>query len=368
MRASRKISWWEPTIGQRERDFIARVLDSGYINDGEITTEFEQAVAKLLGVKHAVAVTSGTAALFLALKALGIGVGDDVIVPDITFIATANAVTLTGATPVLVDINPDDMTIDVDGVRRAITSKTKAIVPVHISGRPVSMRRIVDIARAHNLFVVEDAAQALLSKEGDRYLGTIGDAGCLSFTPNKTITTGQGGMILTNNEALDARLRPLKDQGRRSRGSGGDDIHTSIGYNFKFTNMQAALGLGQLTYLKQRTERMRRNYRIYAEELRGIKGISLFAATVDTGVVPQWTDAVCTRRDELAAYLLKRNIATRNYYLPIHRQAAYRLPDDAFPQSIRMSAQSLWLPSSFNMVDEDIRFVCNAIKDFFAGR
>ena len=190
-----------------EYSLIKEVLDSNYINEGDTTTRFEQKVAELVGAKHAIAVTSGTIAIFLSLAALAVGPGDEVIVPDVTFIATANAVRLAGANPVLVDVDPTTLNIDPEAVKKAITARTRAVVPVHVSGRAADMPAILEIARSHNLFVVEDAAEGFMSSLNGKFLGTIGHLGCLSFSPNKTITTGQGGMILTDNDALFARLR-----------------------------------------------------------------------------------------------------------------------------------------------------------------
>jgi perosamine synthetase len=189
---AKKIRWWVPQIGGEEKKLIGKVLVRHFPNEGELTTLFENKIAALLGAKHAVAVTSGTAAIFLALKSLGIGHGDEVIVPDMTFIATANAVEMTGAKPILVDIDPLTLNISIGAIKRAITKKTKAIIPVHVSGRPADMDGIVAVAKRHRIHVVEDAAEALMSKKGGRYLGTFGLLGCFSFSAHKTITTGAG--------------------------------------------------------------------------------------------------------------------------------------------------------------------------------
>jgi perosamine synthetase len=226
---------------------VAEVLDSNYLNEGEVTARFEKTLAELIGCKHVVAVTSGTSAIFLALAALGIGKGDEVIVPDVTFIATANAVTMTGARPILVDVDPLTLTMDPQALLRSITPRTKAVVPVHVSGRAADLNSIGQIARQHGFHVIEDAAEAFMSKFDGRCLGTFGIAGCLSFSPNKTITTGQGGAVLTDDGELNRRLRELKDQGRAVRGTGGDDVHATVGYNFKFTNVQAAWNEGSDT-------------------------------------------------------------------------------------------------------------------------
>ena len=290
------------------------------------------------------ATTSGTTAIFLALAAAGVGQGDEVIVPDVTFIATANAVRLTGATPVLVDIDPRTLNVDPEQVRQSITPRTKAIVPVHVSGRSADMPAILAVARAHGLAVIEDAAEALLSKAHGRWLGTIGTAGCLSFSPNKTITTGQGGMVLTDDAAFAARLRALKDQGRPVRGTGGNDEHPTLGFNFKLTNLQSAVGLAQAEMLEARVARLKQIYRQYRDGLQGIAGVTLPGFDVDGGESPQWVDAVVERRDALVEHLLARGIHCRPFWYPLHTQQPYRRPDSQFPHSSRLMPQSLWLP------------------------
>jgi perosamine synthetase len=347
-----------------EYALVNDVLGSNYINEGDVTAEFERRIATLCGVNHAVAVTSGTAALALALVGLGVGSGDEVLVPDITFIATANAVTLAGARPVLVDIDPRTLGIDPEAAERAMTSRTKAIIPVHVSGRAAAIDAIQAVAREHGIFVVEDAAEAFLSRHAGRYLGTFGQAGCLSFSPNKTITTGQGGVILTNDPRLEVRLRELKDQGRPVRGTGGDDVHHSIGFNFKLTNLQAAIGIGQLAYLETRLARLKQIYAIYKDGLAGVDGIMLPGFRIEEGESPQWVDAIVRHRDELDRYLLERNVHCRRFWFPIHTQAPYRDSDDRFPNSNRTARHALWLPSAFTLSDDDVNAVCAYICEF----
>ena len=359
-----KIPWWLPQIGSQEYELVKGVLDSNYINEGDITAQFERRLAELLGVKYVVTATSGTVAIALALAGLGIGAGDEVIVPDITFIATANAVTLTGAKPVLVDIDSRTLNIDPEAAARALTSRTKALVPVHVSGRAADIHSLLDLARRHGVFVVEDAAEAFVSRHGDKFLGTFGQAGCLSFSPNKTITTGQGGAVLTDDEGLYTRLRELKDQGRPTRGTGGDDLHHSVGYNFKFTNLQAAVGLAQLSYLDSRRARMKSIYSIYAALLKDVEGIRLPGFCLERGEFPQWTDAVVDRRDDLDRYLQARNVQCRRFWFPIHTQAPYRQADDLFPNSSAICPHAMWLPSAFTLSDQDVTEVCGYIKEF----
>lgn len=360
------IRWWVPQVGREERRLLNKALASNFPNEGKLTTLFEKRVAHLLGSKHAVAVTSGTAALFLSLKALGIGRGDEVVVPDLTFIATANAVEMAGAKVVLVDIDTKTLNLSPEKFSRAITKRTKAVIPVHVSGRPAPMDDIRDIAKRDRIYVIEDAAEAFMSKYKGKYLGTIGNMGCFSFSPHKTITTGQGGMIVTNDDRLCIRLRELKDQGRPTRGTGGDDAHKEIGYNFKFTDLQAAVGLGQLKYLESRVNRLKEIHQRYERGLEGAAGIRLFHFDIEKGELPQWTDALVEHRDELDSYLRARKIDCRRYWFPIHTQVPYKLPDKGFPNSTRLSRQALWLPSAFIMEDSDVDRVCDTIRTFFA--
>jgi perosamine synthetase len=360
-----KIPWWSPQITGSEYALVKDVLDSNYVNEGDVTARFEQDVARLVGAKYAVAVTSGTIAIFLSLAALGVGPGDEVIVPDVTFIATANAVRLAGANPVLVDIDPSTLNIEPEEVTKAITPRTKAVIPVHVSGRAADMTAILEIAGSYNLFLVEDAAEAFMSSLNGKFLGTFGQMGCLSFSPNKTITTGQGGMILTDDDNLHARLRELKDQGRPVRGTGGDDIHFSVGYNFKLTNLQAAVGIAQLSALHQRIQRQKRIYSLYSENLEGLDEVRLPGFRIGEGEVPQWTDAIVDRRNELDAYLTSRGISCRRFWFPIHTQKPYLMPDDKFPASSCTVPRALWLPSAFTLTDRDVLTVCRQIKEFF---
>jgi perosamine synthetase len=356
--------WWALQVGEREQALVKEVLESGFLNDGEVTTRFEGQLAALLGVQYVVAVTSGTAALFLSLVSLGVGPGDEVIVPDLTFIATANAVTLAGARPVLVDVDPRTLTMDPEAFARAISPRTKAVIPVHISGRGTDMRSVLGIAHAHGVAVVEDAAEALMSRSQGRWLGTQGTLGCLSFSPAKIISTGQGGAVLTNDDALHVRLRELKDQGRPVRGTGGNDVHRSIGYNFKLTNLQAAVGLGQLETLPDRLARMQQTYRAYDAGLQGVEHVSLFPFRLEEGESPQWVDAQSPERDALVAYLQARGADCRKYWFPLHTQAPYRQTDERFPQSTAIAPRLFWFPSALTLSEGDVMMICAWVREF----
>jgi perosamine synthetase len=362
---SGRIAWWSPEMTGNELALVEKVLASNFLNDGDVTEQFAQTIAKLTGAKFGLGVTSGTSAIYLSLMALGIGHGDEVIVPDITFIATANAVSMTGATPVLVDVDPDTLNLSVNAMETAITSKTKAVVPVHVSGRAAEIEKIVDVARNRRLAVIEDAAEAFCSRFNKRCLGTFGQTGCFSFSPNKIITTGQGGVIVTNDEAIFHRLRELKDQGRPVRGTGGADVHDSIGFNFKLTNLQAAVGLGQLKKLNERMERIRRTYSIYRDDLAKIKRVRILPFDIGAGEQPQWVDALAERRDELDEFLDKNGAGCRRFWFPLHTQKPYRRDEKDFPNSARVGKQAIWLPSAFQMTDDDVRSVCRLITKFY---
>ena len=365
---SARLAWWTPVFGAREGRGVLDVLERGFVNDGPVTATFEWRLSAYLDVPYAVATTSGTAALFLALAALEIGPGDEVIVPDVTFVATANAVRLTGATPVLADVDPVSFCLDPHAVERVLTLRTRAIVPVHVSGRPGPLDAVVALARRRGLAVVEDAAEALGSRLGARALGTIGDVGAFSFTANKLITTGQGGLVVTRDERIYERLRMLKDQGRRERGTGGPDVHPTVGYNFKFTDLQAAVGVAQLDDLERRLAHRRALWEMYQRHLGDVPGVQLVLADLDGGVRPLWIDARVDGRDHLYNWLLAHAIETRPFWRPLHTQQPYRADGAAFPVSTSVSATALWLPSSLSLDEAAVTRVCAEIAAWSAAR
>lgn len=359
---TKKIRWFYPLFDEKEKNAVLKVLESQYINDGEVTRLFEEKIASFLGCRHCVAVTSGTAAIALSLMALGVGPGDEVIIPDFTFIATANAVRLVGAQVKLVDIEPVRFTIDPHRVRSAIGPRTKAIIPVDVNGRGADYGALEEIAKKFGLAIVCDSAEALGSKYKGRYLGTFGDTGCFSFSANKTVSSGQGGMIATNNTELYYRLRELKDQGRRFGGTGGDDLHPVIGYNFKYTNLQASIALAQFEKMSQRVAHFQNRDLWYLEGLKTCNGITLPPLSNDCGEVRQWTDLLCEDRPKLEQALKAQGIEFRLFWFPIHRQKSYLLPDTEFENAIQVSRNGLWLPSSFEITKEDIATVSSLIN------
>ncbi len=359
----KKIPWWQPIIGKEEYKLIKSVLKSNFPNEGDLSIKFQDKLAKLLKVKHVLVVTNATSGMFLSLKAIGVGPGDEVIVPDITFIATANAVEMTGAKAILVDVDTNSPTISIEATKKAITKKTKAIIPVHVSGHAADLDSLLEISKNTNIPIIEDAAEAFMSMHKNKFLGTIGLTGCFSLSPAKTITTGQGGFVATNDSKLYKKLVELKDQGRPKRGTGGDDIHEGIGYNFKFTDVQAAIGLGQLNQLEARLQRLKRNYELYVKYLGKSKHFSLFKFKSEE--VPQWSDGIFNDRDNLVNFLNKNNIDSRNFWFPIHTQNYYKQNGTKFPLATKISKSTLWLPSAFTLKDSDIKKVSECILRFY---
>jgi perosamine synthetase len=354
------IGWFAPEMTGAEPELLGRVIDSNFLNDGPLTAELERRIAGRLGVEHCIAVTSGTAAIALSLMALGIGRGDEVIVPDLTFIATANAVQLTGATARLADVEPRRMTLDPKAVAQRITARTRAIVPVDVNGRGADYAALETLCRKHGLHLVCDSAEALGSSLGGRPLGAYGAAGCFSFSANKTVTTGQGGMIATNDSALHDRLRELKDQGRRRRGTGGDDLHPVLGFNFKYTDLQAAVGLAQLDRLDERLACMRERDRWYRDALAGMPGVE-FPET-RPGEICQWTDILVSDKAAVRRAFDAEAIGYRAFWYPLHRQEPYRDAPELFPASSDASDRGLWLPSRFDLTEAQVDRVARTLR------
>jgi perosamine synthetase len=363
------ISWWHPVLGDEEARAVADVLSSGFPNDGEVTERFAARIASLAGVAYGVGVSSGTAAIYCALVACGVGPGADVVVPDLTFVATANAVRLAGARPVLADVRREDFSLDPAAVEEVLTPRTRAIVPVHVNGRGGSIAEIVALADRHGLAVVEDAAEALGSRLRGRPLGSFGHAAAFSFAPTKIITTGQGGAVVTNDSGIATRVRELKDQGRANRGTGGADAHPVFGFNFKLTNVQAAIGLAQLDRFEERVAHLRALEDWYAKELEGLEPeVGLVGGDRAGGEAHGWVDALADNRDELVANLNARGIDPREFWFPLHTQPVYTADVGLFPNATWASARGLWLPSALSLTRDDVATVGEAIRAFVGGQ
>jgi perosamine synthetase len=360
----------EPLLGDRELEYAADCLKTNWISSaGKYISRFEQGFAEYCGCKHGIATTSGTTALHLALAALKIGKGDEVILPSFTMAACVFAVVYTGAKPVLVDSEPETWNMDVTQIERKITPRTKAIMPVHIYGHPCDMEPITEIARKHHLYVIEDAAEAHGAEYKDRKAGSIGDVGCFSFYANKIITTGEGGMIVTSDDEIADRARRLKDQAfSRERRF----LHTEIGFNYRMTNIQAAIGLAQLENIERLVEARRRNAALYYSTLKGIPGLTLPVEKSWARNVYWMYSVVIEKefgmsRDELMAFLKQKGVDTRTFFIPMHVQPAFRdmglFRGERYPVSERLGENGLYLPSGSGLTAEQINTVCEAVKE-----
>ena len=347
-------------IGRAEVAAVTAVLRSGQIAQGREVEAFEAEFAMLCGTREAVTVNSGTAALFLALVAHGVGPGDEVITSPFTFVATANAVLMTGARPVFVDVRADDFNIDPNLISERITARTRAIIPVHLYGHPADMNAITEIAQSHNLAVIEDACQAHAAEFKGEKVGGFG-TGCFSFYPTKNMTTSEGGMITTNDEDVAARCRLL-----RAHGAAVTYHHTDLGYNYRLTDIAAAIGRVQLKRLSDFTRKRRANARYYTSHLRGV--ITPRELPDALHVYHQYTVRVPQRRDELQAHLSSRGIGSAIYYpLPLHHQPLYREKlgyRDSLPVAESLSREVLSLPIWPGLKASQREAVVEAVLDF----
>tara|TARA_B100000287_G_C20674758_1_gene794780 strand:+ start:3232 stop:4329 length:1098 start_codon:yes stop_codon:yes gene_type:complete len=356
----------EPWIDQLELKHLKEVIDSTYVTEHKMTEKFESLITDLTRADYAVSTTNGTAALFCCLKALGIGPGDEVIVPNITFVASSNAVIMTGATPVFCEINDKNFCVDVNKIEDVITDKTKAIMPVHLYGQSCDMDSILDIALRNNLFVVEDAAQGVGVKHDRKHTGTFGHLGVLSFYGNKTITCGEGGIVLTNSKELRDKVYQLKNHGRMKK---GQFVHEEIGYNFAFTEMQAAIGVSQLKKLSAIKDKKAKIYKRYMESLEPVFD-HLKPVWVDPKCSPVWwfTSFLTDEREALEKYLLSFGIQTRKFFCPLHMQPCYDHMDfdrSRFEISERVYSQGISLPSAYNLTLEEQQYIIKKILEFY---
>jgi len=368
--SNRKIPVCEPLTGEKELQYVTDCLKTNWISSkGKYIKEFEDGFARYCGCTCGISVTSGTAALHLALVSLGIGKGDEVIVPTFTMGASVFAIIYTDGKPVLVDSESETWNIDVSKIEGKITKRTKAIMPVLIYGHPCDMDPIMEIAMKHNLYVVEDAAEAHGAEYKGRKAGGIGDIGCFSFYANKIITTGEGGMVITNSEDIADRAMRLKDlaHARERR-----FIHTDIGFNYRMTNVQAAIGLAQLEKIDQLVEMRRQNAYFYNSRLKELPGITLppekeWAKNVYWMYSIVIADEFGLTRDQLMEKLRERGIDTRSFFLPMHRQPCFNnmglFKGESYPVAEELGERGLYLPSSSGLTQEQKEYICNCIKE-----
>lgn len=359
----------KPKISGNELKYVTECIETSWISSkGKYVTQFEEGFADYIGVKHGLAVSNGTTAIHLALAALDVGPGHEVILPTFTMIAAANAVKYTGATPILSDSENDTWNIDPKDIEKRITDKTKAIIVVHLYGHPANMDPIIKLAQKHGIYIIEDAAEAHGAIYKGKKIGGIGDIGCFSFYANKIITTGEGGMVVTNNDEIAEKARRLRDQSydmdRRKW-----LIHNDIGFNYRMTNLQAAIGLAQLEQIDNFITIHRENAACYDSLLKNIKGIRLppeepWAKNVFwmyTILVKKDTFGIS--RDELMKKLGEDGIDTRSVFYPIHLQPPYRkeFEGTVFPVAEKLAKEGINLPSGNTTTKEQIKYVADVI-------
>jgi perosamine synthetase len=353
-----------PSFTGNEKAYVLDCLESSRISSiGEYLGRFEREFASFCGVRHAVACCNGTAALHLALLAFGVQPGDEIIVPTLTFVATANAVTYCGATPVFVDSLPSTWCLDPAEVEAKITPRTKGVIAVHLYGHPADMDAINDIARRHGLFVVEDAAEAHGAAWNGRKAGSLGDIGTFSFYGNKTLTTGEGGMVVTDDDALAERVRLY-------RGQGMDPLRRYwfpvVGYNYRMTSLVAAVGVAQLERIEWLLARRIEVARWYREELAHVEGISwqledpraVHAYWMFTVLLP---DDPSQTPEERVAAMEKQGIETRRAFPPMHTLPPYLERDARYPVADAIARRGMSLPTWAGLTREDVVRVCSAL-------
>ncbi len=353
-----------PWFGEEEKQALNAYMDEGgYLTEFKNTEKFEKLIAEYTRTKHCIVVNNGTVSLTLATMACGIVAGDEVIVPNFTMIATPNAIKMFGAEPVFVDVEPETLCLDIEKTERAITNKTKAIMLVSANGRypRPGVKAFEALANKYSLTLIEDSAQSLGSFYPDgRHMGTAGKVGTFSFSAPKIISTGQGGAIITDDDDVADRVRKLKDFGRSG---GGNDIHDSIGFNFKFTELQAVVGIEQMHKLAWRANRKKEIYALYEESLKGLSQVKFFEQDLDC-TTPWFIDVLVEQRDELQQYLKDKNIGTRVMYPPINQQKAYQI-EGAYPVAEAVGLTGLWLPSMSQLTDLQVESIAEYIRDFY---
>lgn len=361
----------EPSIGEKELEYAIDAIKTGMVSGskGEYIERFENKFCKYCGVDFGIATTSGTTALHLCLSALGIGKGDEVIIPTFTNAATAFSVVYCGATPVVVDSEPETWNIDVNLIEEKITDRAKAIIPVHIYGHPCDMDPILEIAENHELYVIEDAAEAHGAKYKGKNVGGIGHAACFSFYANKIITTGEGGMIVTNDHELADKADLLRNLAfsREVR-----FLHNHVGFNYRLSNVLAALGLAQLERIESFVDKKRGIAKMYSDELLDVDGITLpieksWAKNVYWMYSILIEDDFGMSRDELMKELEKKGIETRTMFIPMNRQPVFHkmglFNGESCPVAESLSKKGLYLPSGVGLTEEQIEYICDTIKD-----
>jgi perosamine synthetase len=358
-----------PDISEADVQSVVEVLRTPFLSLGPKLKEFESAFCRYTGARYATAVSSGTAALHLAVKALNIQPGDEVITSPFSFVASANCVLFVNAVPVFVDIDPMSFNLDPELIERRITSRTRAILPVHVFGRPANMDALVAIARRRKLVIIEDACEALGARWRGRHVGTLGDAGTFAFYPNKQITTGEGGMVVTNDPGLDRLFKSLCNQGRGSNGAWLQ--HERLGFNYRLSDINCALGISQLARVDEILERRRAIAEEYRHHLAGIDELELPIYDVPNGEMSWFVYVVRLKgftrdeRDEVLGALRAEGIACNNYFVPLHLQPHFRqfgYHEHDFPVTESIASSTVALPFYNHLRTDQIRRIADVLQ------
>ncbi|MCZ7562528.1 MAG: DegT/DnrJ/EryC1/StrS family aminotransferase [Burkholderiales bacterium] len=366
-----------PWITEKEIAYVTEAASTAwYSKAGTFTARFESSFSEYLGVNHAVSLPSCTSALHLSLLALGVGPGDEVIVPDVTWIASSAPISYVGATPVFADIDPLSWCLAADCFEACITERTKAVIPVDLYGNMPDMDAITAVARAHNVAVIEDAAEAIGSRFKGKLAGSFGEIGAFSFHGSKTLTTGEGGMLVTNDSAIYARVLVLRDHGRRP----GDTMFMNgeVAFKYKMSDLQAALGLAQLERIDELVSRKRKIFSWYAEELADVDGLQLNYQSSDTfntyWMVTVVLDPSYGSKERIIRALRERSIDCRPFFSPLSSLPAYAgHPESARARernrvSYELGSQGVNLPSALNLDREAVHFVCEQLRNVLDGQ
>ncbi len=355
-----KISWWRTNFGEEEIEKIRESVYGEHISMGSVTEEFEKKLAEKLEVPYVVATTSGSTALLMACMVLGIGKGDEIIVPNRTWIATAHSPLILGSKVVLVDSEPNFPSIKISDLEKKITVNTKAIMLVHLNGRSNNMDKILEIAKKYNLYVIEDACQALFSKNEKGFLGTNSDIGCFSLGPTKLISSGQGGFLVTKNKEIYEKLKLIRSHGTKSI---KEPEYIQIGSNFKFTDIQASIGIVQLEKVDERINKIKEIYKIYDEFFKVNTNIRILPVNIEKGEIPLYVEVLCKDKQGLRNFLASKNIDTRPF-LPNISSAPYLKTDEKFPNSDFFYEHGLFLPCGPAQPKKNIERVINSLKEY----
>ena len=360
--AHETIPCYEPSIGKEESRLLTDVIKRNWLSENKYTREFESRLAKICKRKYSVALASATAALISGMKALGIKEGDEIIVPSFSHSADPNSISNSGATPVFVDVDPTTMCLTRQTIEKAITKKTKAILYVCAYGNVSDLDAVSDYAKSKKIFLINDCAPALFGSYKQRPIASYGDFSVLSFFADKTITTGEGGMLLSDNIALINKVNMYKHDGRKERGV---DIIEEKGYNFRITELQTAVGVAQLKKAPYFVKRKKEILRSYSKKLFGISSVRLFKFNSNGAIVPHRVVIFVPSAKNLIAYLTSLGIGARTMFMSMHSMPAYNIKGD-FPNTQEIFKTGVCLPSAPSLTDKNIEFICQSIKKFYA--